>query len=414
MADSAGFFMRKAEDMIRQNPDFNTSNFEIQKALYYLITNNFPDAHNVADKYLKSTNNNEPSLTLKGRVFYAQGLYKEAYYMHKDALIKLRESENIILKQEDIVKREEDELHNIKMNLNKQELRYHRSRAMNIKIILTVVIILFVVIVVLLYKEIKYRIRISESARRLNAEKQELELYKADLERLLLIASEDNKKKTRFLTIMNHEIRTPLNAIVGFSQIVSYENNCDDKIKQFGEIIQNNSELLLKLVGDVVEQSTAETETLSIDIASHDVIAAADSVLQSIKNLVKDDVEVTFTPFQKQLFLDTDILRVQQVMTNLLGNSSKFTNKGKIDLSIYPDENYIVFAVTDTGCGIPPEKQESIFGRFEKLNESAFGTGIGLSICKSIADKLGALLYVDAEYNSGARIIFKHPVNITL
>ncbi len=414
MADSAGFFMSKAEDMIRQNPDFNTANFEIQKALYYLITKNFADAHDVADKYLKRAKRNEPSLTLKGRIFYEQGLYEEAFYLYKDVLVELQESENKILEQENIVKREEDELHNIKMNLNKQELRYQKSRAMNIKIILTVVIILFIVIVGLLYKEIKYRIRISESARRLNKEKQELELNKSDLERLLQIASEDNKKKTRFLTIMNHEIRTPLNAIVGFSQIIAAENNCNDQIKQFGEIIQNNSELLLRLVGDVVEQSTAESEALSIDIASHDVIAAANSVLQSIKNLANDDVEVAFSPFQKQFYLDTDIIRVQQVVTNLLGNSLKFTNKGKIDLSIYPDENYIVFAVTDTGCGIPQEKQEKIFGRFEKLNESAFGTGIGLSICKSIADKLGALLYVDSEYNSGARIIFKHPVNITL
>jgi len=110
------------------------------------------------------------------------------------------------------------------------------------------------------------------------------------------------------------------------------------------------------------------------------------------------------------MYLNTDGYRLKQVIVNLLSNASKFTKEGSIVLAMHKDEGICVFSVTDTGCGIPKEKAQKIFERFEKLDEFSQGTGLGLSISKLIVEKLGGEIWVDTSYTQGAKFVFTHPI----
>ena len=112
---------------------------------------------------------------------------------------------------------------------------------------------------------------------------------------------------------------------------------------------------------------------------------------------------------QPEVMLTTDRYRLQQLLTNLLGNAAKFTTEGSITLELVVDEHYVTFSVIDTGCGIPKGKENAIFEQFEKGNETSTGSGLGLFICRSISNQLYGQLYVDASYTRGAKFVFKHP-----
>lgn len=137
-------------------------------------------------------------------------------------------------------------------------------------------------------------------------------------------------------------------------------------------------------------------------------------MLTSIQHRVKDGVILKLTAEDDSFCLNTDKLRLQQVLINLIGNAAKFTEKGSIELGYTIDRTagMVRFTVTDTGCGIPPEKQDAIFERFEKLNECVQGTGLGLSICRIIAERFKGEVTLDKSYTQGARFIFTHAMNL--
>ena len=135
-------------------------------------------------------------------------------------------------------------------------------------------------------------------------------------------------------------------------------------------------------------------------------------MLYSTEALVKEGVKVVFNCPQKQIEIFTDRFRLQQLLTNLLGNAAKFTNEGSITLSINLNDVFVTFAVTDTGCGIKPGKEESIFGQFEKADETSQGSGLGLYISRAISRTLLGELYVDQSYIGGARFVFNHPIDL--
>ena len=144
----------------------------------------------------------------------------------------------------------------------------------------------------------------------------------------------------------------------------------------------------------------------------NDLVACCQRALDSIRHRVKPGVRLTFTPSLESYTLNTDALRLQQLLTNLLSNAAKFTSEGEINLSFAVDESKgeVRFFVTDTGCGIPEDKCKKIFERFEKLNENAQGTGLGLSICQLIIEQLGGKIWIDSNYEEGARFLFTHPI----
>ena len=223
-------------------------------------------------------------------------------------------------------------------------------------------------------------------------------------------AEESDRLKSLFLSNMSHEIRTPLNAIVGFAQLLDIETEEGDERKEYTKIIMDNSALLLNLVNDILDISRLESERYRFSFAEENLAECCRGALTSTEHRVKPGVELRFSPESEDFVLNTDKLRLQQVLINLIGNAAKFTTDGFIELAYTVDKakGLVRFTVTDTGCGIPAEKQDTIFERFEKLNEHVQGTGLGLSICRIIAERFEGEVTLDKKYADGARFIFTH------
>lgn len=226
-------------------------------------------------------------------------------------------------------------------------------------------------------------------------------------------AEESDRLKTAFLANMSHEIRTPLNAIVGFSNVLVSENFSPEEQKNFAEIIQTNSDLLLRLINDILDISRLETGKLKLNYEKCELISLCSGVLATTACSKKEGVEYVFVPPVDAFELETDVQRLQQILINLLSNANKFTEKGEIrlDVKIEEEKQRVIFSISDTGCGIPKEKQEVVFDRFAKLNEYAQGTGLGLAICRITVNMLGGEIWVDKNYTGGARFVFTHRIS---
>lgn len=231
-----------------------------------------------------------------------------------------------------------------------------------------------------------------------------------------LLASRTNaenatRAKSIFLSNMSHEIRTPLNALSGFSSLLT-EKGLDNEIRrQCNEVIQQNSELLLKLINDVIDLSSLEFGKLQFSIGKYDAVCICQNVIDTVNQVKQTQAEILFTTELKEVIIETDDSRLQQVLINLLINATKFTPEGSITLDLKKDMNHmILFTVTDTGCGIPRNKQGTIFQRFEKLNEGIQGSGLGLSICQLIIEHIGGRIWINPDYTKGSRFCFTHPI----
>lgn len=234
------------------------------------------------------------------------------------------------------------------------------------------------------------------------------------LEQLRHNAENATRAKSIFLSNMSHEIRTPLNALSGFSALLTEEGLDDSTRRQCTDIIQQNSELLLKLINDVIDLSSLEFGKMQFSIAEHDAVATCRNVTDTVGKVKQTQAELFFETSLEELYIETDDSRLQQVLINLLINATKFTPDGSITLKLEKQsEEMALFSVTDTGCGIPKEKQASIFQRFEKLDENAQGSGLGLSICQLIIEHIGGKIWIDPDYTGGSRFVFTHPIHQT-
>lgn len=223
-------------------------------------------------------------------------------------------------------------------------------------------------------------------------------------------AEESNRLKSAFLANMSHEIRTPLNAIVGFSEVlVSAEHSPEDRLS-YCEIIKKNSDSLLVLINDILDLSRIESGQIKMTLQKENVAGILRDALLTVQQARRTKAEFKLEVSDAEMYLNTDGYRLKQVIVNLLSNASKFTKEGSIVLAMHKDEGICVFSVTDTGCGIPKEKAQKIFERFEKLDEFSQGTGLGLSISKLIVEKLGGEIWVDTSYTQGAKFVFTHPI----
>ena len=228
-------------------------------------------------------------------------------------------------------------------------------------------------------------------------------------------AEESNRLKSAFLANMSHEIRTPLNSIVGFSDVLAMGDSTEDEQQSYYQIIKTNSDLLLRLINDILDLSRLEANRVTLTWEECDVVQLCSQVVASVSfSRQSSDNQFLFSTSFETFRMVTDVQRMQQVIINLLSNADKFTKGGKItlDFSVNEEKQMAIFSVTDTGCGIPKEKQGLVFERFEKLNEYAQGTGLGLSICKLIVHKWKGSIWIDPDYTGGARFVFSHPLNI--
>ena len=244
--------------------------------------------------------------------------------------------------------------------------------------------------------------------------KDELEVSEGALREAKERAEESSRLKSAFLANMSHEIRTPLNAIVGFSDVLSAGGASEEEQRGYFEIIKTNSDLLLRLINDILDVSRLEADRVSLSLESCNVVQICQQVVASVAQARRSTNQFLFDCNREAVEMRTDVQRLQQVVINLLSNADKFTKEGTITLKLELDTagNAAVFSVTDTGCGIPLDKQKRVFERFEKLNEYVQGTGLGLSICKLTVEKWGGEIWIDPAYTDGARFMFTHPMNL--
>ena len=209
-------------------------------------------------------------------------------------------------------------------------------------------------------------------------------------------AEDSGKLKSAFLANMTHEIRTPLNAIVGFSDLLQMVDDPKERL-EFIRIIRSNCDMLLRLINDILEASSMG-QSLAIEPQKVDLAQVFDDICRSLEQRVQEPgVE-----FQKDNPYPTytavlDAGRLQQLLTNFVTNAVKYTHQGHIRVGYREDNGGLMFYCEDTGAGIPPEKQASVFERFVKLNDFVQGTGLGLSICKAIVKKCGGRIGVDSK-----------------
>lgn len=366
-------------------------------------------------RYLVATGEHEAALTAYNdflQTEYARinhNIYKEALLEKADLLVKMGNKEEAYGQYGKVFsyiktsfeKNYPKEIDRLCTRFQADQLAYQneRDRIVSMRFYLAGIIVSVLFLIFLLVLGWKKIFRLKRSQIRQEAMKEK--------------AVQAIQRKNMFLSNMSHEVRTPLNAIVGFSAVLTDEDESfdDESRREFSEIIKVNSFQLLKLINDILDFSDFENDNITFNIRTHDAVKLCNEVVETVMVSRKLEVEMRFDTDLSVLMLDTDDARLRQVLINLLVNAAKFTEQGSIVLELkMADAGTALFSVTDTGCGIPPEKQHLIFERFEKLNDFVQGSGLGLSICQLIVKYMNGKLWVDSGYTRGARFCFTHPL----
>ena len=215
-------------------------------------------------------------------------------------------------------------------------------------------------------------------------------------------AEEADKLKSTFLANMSHEIRTPLNAIVGFSELLTETDDTEEKF-EYKQLIETNSEILLKLIGDILDLSKIEVGSIDINRQKLNLCQLCDELYRSFQQRIKNPKVILklINPYTKCI-ANFDKYRFMQIFTNFATNAIKYTPQGEIVMGYECMPGQVRIYVKDSGIGIPEEKKHRIFSRFEKLDTFAQGTGLGLSICKAIADATGGEVGFKSKANVGS------------
>ena len=357
-------------------------------------------------RYLVATGEHEAALTAYNdflQTEYARinhNIYKEALLEKADLLVKMGNKEEAYGQYGKVFsyiktsfeKNYPKEIDRLCTRFQADQLAYQneRDRIVSMRFYLagiTVSVLFLIFLLVLGWKKI---FRLKRSQMRQEAMKEK--------------AVQAIQRKNMFLSNMSHEVRTPLNAIVGFSAVLTDEDESfdDESRREFSEIIKVNSFQLLKLINDILDFSDFENDNITFNIRTHDAVKLCNEVVETVMASRKLEVEMRFDTDLSVLMLDTDDARLRQVLINLLVNATKFTEQGSIVLELkMADVDTALFSVTDTGCGSE---------RFEKLNDFVQGSGLGLSICQLIVKYMNGKLWVDSGYTRGARFCFTHPL----
>lgn len=390
-------YLKQANSIYKENP-FEFYN-QLLRSLYskhYLASKEYPKALEDCDSLLKLIGHTSyqyvQTLHEKANILILMGRKREAGQVYqivnerKDSLDALRYTAQI------------NTFHTL-YQIDQKEIS---NQEIQKKIILWGSIVALLAMLLIIY----FIFHIRDGNKRLLVARKKQEEARVQAEKSI-------RTKSLLLSNMSHEIRTPLNALSGFTSIL-IEDSIDDEIReQCNDIIQLNSELLLKLINDVIDLSDLEIGKMDFNFIECDIVNVCRNVIDMIEKVKQTNAEVVFTTQLESLRMITDSSRLQQLLINLLINATKFTPQGTITLELKQEEQMAVFSVSDTGCGIPKEKQRAIFNRFEKLNENAQGTGLGLSICQLIIEQLGGNIWIDPEYTEGSRFCFTHPIEVS-
>ena len=290
-------------------------------------------------------------------------------------------------------------------NLNKLELeaRDLSLKARNIQFFYACTLI--VVLVAALIIGIKFYRHKLKNNRLLRKQAQELQQANEKAQQAQLM-------KTAFIQNMNHEVRTPLNAIVGFSECLAEIPLSKTETKEISATIKKNSDKLLKIISDMISIANIDSGDQRLTYQDIPVNKFANKLLQEMKEYIQPKVKFYYTPCQTDYILSSNEDIVHQILINLLHNALKFTSSGEVELSYEVDNknNKLYFHVRDTGIGVKSELKEKIFSRFYKVDSFVPGAGLGLSLCRILAERIEARVYLDDTYQDGCLFTFEHPL----
>lgn len=404
--DKARISAEKSSDEVMKCEYFRVS------ALYYYTVHNYKAALNAINRVL-DVEILPNILKLKINILRADGQKKKAIELF-DQLFILNSKIS-----DDAFERQIQQLRSLN-DLNDQEkIAYeleHQSQQLSMRQhLLVMAMVVSLILIVLLSVVFRYYIHTRKLKNALLTEKNSLVESEKQLRIAKDKAEEANQLKTAFISNISHEVRTPLNAIVGFSQLLADNSFQEAEKRAFSGTIQKNSELLMNLVNDVLDLSRLESGKILLNRKACDIVKCCQEILDSISHNIAPGVKATVTSPVEQYILNTDDYRIKQLLGGLLRNAAKFTSQGEINLAIEIEDakHQVRFIVTDTGCGIPAEMQYKIFDSFEKLDEFAQGTGLGLPICKKVAELLDGNLFLDSSYTFGAKFVFIHPISFS-
>ena len=346
----------------------------------------------------------------KADIYWDMNNKAEAALYYRKAI---EEEENAKVTNEEITTAEFATLLDLqKLSAEKKELE-QEAREKQLQHTRTIIILLTALLFIVaffLYRQHKLNKQLRKSHDALDEKNRILLKAEEELRRAKEVAEESSRMKTVFIQNMSHEIRTPLNSIVGFSTILSEMfSEGNDEVKLFSDTIEKNSQLLLKMINDILDISDLDQDNQTIEYTSIDINDCCTRAIEHTKPLIAQGVQLLFTPSTENAVVKSNEKLLMQILDNLLNNAAKFTPSGSITLAYYMNRetSKLRFTITDTGIGIPKDKLEDIFERFIKLDEFSQGTGLGLPISRLAAEKLGGYLTINKEYKEGTQFVLE-------
>lgn len=384
--------------------------YHLVSASYFQLLGDYTQALESVDMVLSQTGDDYlPALKAKAELLLHAGKEQEAALLYHKSVNLIDSTYNESLSKQINQLRTIHEVDKLELRNKQVELEAGRYK-LTITFVLIGVLLLGLIVVLIHYirvKRIKNLLEISD--KELKKDKEQLILSEEALSLAKEKAEASNRFKDIFLSNLSHEIRTPLNSIVGFSSLLSklYDK---DETKEYVSIIKHNSDLLLKLVNDTVSVSLLQTDQVPLVWEDVEVGQFCKTIIDEYKSQVSSQVSMDFQASFDTYVLRTDKARLKQVFGNLLSNSLKFTEVGRVSLVCEIENEAVRFIVEDTGRGIPVDMQNKIFESFEKIDVFTQGVGLGLTICKLVADRLGGSIALDTTWKKGTRMIFTHPI----